>query len=334
MPHRVINSDFKIILTVGIILSIVSFSVCIFYAIVPAAVSLACSVILTVLYIVYTNKRYSEIEKLNDYLSRICAGIYDLNIPDNKEGELSILKNNLYKVILILNNQNDRLSNDKKYLADSLADISHQIKTPLTSAVMMTELLENETDEEKRKEFLSILSTQLNKINWLIQMLLKLSKLDAGTVEFVKNDISAESLIKKSVQPFLVMLDVKDIELKTEPNDCVFNCDINWTTEAIGNIIKNCMEHTPSGGKLEIKTDETFLYKEIIIRDSGCGIAEEDLPHVFERFYHGKNASPDSVGIGLALSKSIIDSQNGKITVESKNGEGSVFTIRFYKSAV
>ena len=263
MPHRVINSDYKIILTAGIILSTVSFSVCIFYAIVPAVVSLACSVILTVLYIVYTNKRYSEIEKLNDYLSRICAGIYDLNIPDNREGELSILKNNLYKVILIPNNQNDRLSNDKKYLADSLADISHQIKTPLTSAV-----------------------------------------------------------------------DVKDIELKTEPNDCVFYCDINWTAEAVGNIIKNCMEHTPSGGRLEIKTDETFLYKEITIRDSGCGIAEEDIPHVFERFYHGKNASPDSVGIGLALSKSIIDSQNGKITVESKNGEGSVFTIRFYKSTV
>lgn len=334
MKLRTVNKDVTVAILSGAAVTAAAFLICLKFGTVPALVTLGSGIVITLIFLIYTNRRYDDIAQLNDYLSRICAGIYELKLPDNEEGELSVLRNNLYKVILILNNQNEKLTRDKSFLADTLADISHQIKTPLTSAVMMTDLLENETDEEKRKEFISILSSQLNKINWLVRMLLKLSKLDAGTVNFNKKEISADELISLSVQPFLVPLDIKNITLETEKSDMTFLADITWTTEALSNIIKNCMEHTPSGGKITVKADETSLFREIVITDTGCGISENDLPHIFERFYRSENSSPDSVGIGLALSKSIIESQNGKISVESEEGKGSAFTVRFYKSIV
>lgn len=335
MKLRTINRDITAVLLVGVGVTAAASLACLIFGIIPACISLASGLIITAAFLIYTNKRYDDIAELNDYLSRICAGIYELKLPDNTEGELSVLRNNLYKVILILNNQNDKLSKDKTFLTDTLADISHQIKTPLTSAVMMTDLLRDESDPEKRAEFIEILSSQLNKINWLVRMLLKLSKLDAGTVRFNKKHISAQQLIKLSVQPFLVPLDIKNITLETSADDSiVFDADITWTLEALSNIIKNCMEHTPSGGKIKITADETSLFREILIEDTGCGISQADLPHIFERFYRAGNAAADSVGIGLALSKSIIESQNGRISVQSEEGKGSLFSVRFYKSIV
>ncbi len=257
-----------------------------------------------------------------------------MNIDDNTEGELSILKNNLYKVITLLQSQNEYLKNDKLYLADSIADISHQLKTPLTSMMVMCELLENEENPDKRQEFVSVINNQLSKMKWLITNILKISKLDADATEFKRDEVSILSVLDDSLKPFALTAELKNVAIQNSANDFVFNGDESWTFEAVSNIVKNCLEHTNDGGKITIASELTNLYNKLTISDNGCGIAEEDLPHIFERFYHGKNSSKDSVGIGLALAKTVFEKENASVTVESKQGRGSVFEIRFYKSVV
>ena len=257
-----------------------------------------------------------------------------MNIDDNTEGELSILKNNLYKVITLLQSQNEYLKNDKLYLADSIADISHQLKTPLTSMMVMCELLENEENPDKRREFVTVINNQLSKMKWLITNILKISKLDADATEFKRDEVSISKVLDDSLKPFALTAELKNIIIENKSNDFVFNGDENWTAEAVSNIVKNCLEHTNDGGKITIASESTNLYNKLTISDNGCGIAEEDLPHIFERFYHGKNSSKDSVGIGLALAKTIFEKENASVTVESEQGKGSAFEIIFYKSVV
>ena len=257
-----------------------------------------------------------------------------MNIDDNTEGELSILKNNLYKVITLLQSQNEYLKNDKLYLADSIADISHQLKTPLTSMMVMCELLENEEKPDKRQEFVSVINNQLSKMKWLITNILKISKLDADATEFKRDEVSISKVLDDSLKPFALTAELKNIVIQNGANDFVFNGDASWTVEAVSNIVKNCLEHTNDGGKITISSDSTNLYNKLTISDNGCGIAEEDLPHIFERFYHGKNSSKDSVGIGLALAKTVFEKENASVIVESEQGRGSVFEIRFYKSVI
>lgn len=286
------------------------------------------------IFAVVTKRRYKNLNDLNDYLSLVCKGIYDMNIDDNTEGELSILKNNLYKVITLLQSQNEYLKNDKLYLADSIADISHQLKTPLTSMMMMCELLENEESPDKRQEFVAVINNQLSKMKWLITNILKISKLDADATEFKRDEVSISNVLDDSLKPFVLTAELKNIAIQNGANDFVFNGDESWTVEAVSNIVKNCLEHTNYGGKIIIASGSTNLYNKLTISDNGCGIAEEDLPHIFERFYHGKNSSKDSVGIGLALAKTVFEKENASVSVESKQGRGSVFEIRFYKSIV
>ena len=279
-------------------------------------------------------KRYEDIEKLNDYLSMVLSGNYDLEIASNEEGELSILKNNIYKTTVLLKEQNEQLRADKMYLADALADISHQLKTPLTSMMVMNDLLETQITDERPKQFIDIQKQQLDKMNWLIQNLLKLSKLDAGTVEVRNDTVSVKTVIEDSLRPFLIQMELKEICLQKKVGGMTFRGDRNWTSEALQNIIKNCLEHMQPGGTLEISTEETTLYTAIKIEDDGCGISESDLPHIFERFYHGKDASTESVGIGLALAKAIIEKERGKIFVTSTVGKGTTFEVRFYKAII
>lgn len=286
------------------------------------------------IFAVVTKRRYKNLNDLNDYLSLVCKGIYDMNIDDNTEGELSILKNNLYKVITLLQSQNEYLKNDKLYLADSIADISHQLKTPLTSMMVMCELLENEENPDKRQEFVAVINNQLSKMKWLITNILKISKLDADATEFKREEVSISKVLDDSLKPFVLTAELKNIAIQNGANDFVFNGDESWTVEAVSNIVKNCLEHTNDGGKIIISSDSTNLYNKLTISDNGCGIAEEDLPHIFERFYHGKNSSKDSVGIGLALAKTVFEKENASVSVESEQGRGSVFEIRFYKSVV
>ncbi|WP_454970213.1 sensor histidine kinase [Eubacterium sp.] len=328
------DKEIRIILIASSVLTAVLSVMCAFFSKICAVLCLTLGVILIIIFTVVTKRRYKNLNDLNDYLSLVCKGIYDMNIDDNTEGELSILKNNLYKVITLLQSQNEYLKNDKLYLADSIADISHQLKTPLTSMMVMCELLENEESPEKRQEFVSVINNQLSKMKWLITNILKISKLDADATEFKRDEVSISKVLDDSLKPFALTAELKNITIENKSNDFVFYGDVNWTAEAVSNIVKNCLEHTNDGGKITIASDSTKLYNKLTISDNGCGIDEEDLPHIFERFYHGKNSSKDSVGIGLALAKTIFEKENASVTVESEQGKGSAFEIIFYKSVV
>lgn len=328
------DKEIRIVFIVSSVLTAVLSVICAFFSKICAVLCLTLGIILIMIFAVVTKRRYKNLNDLNDYLSLVCKGIYDMNIDDNTEGELSILKNNLYKVITLLQSQNEYLKNDKLYLADSIADISHQLKTPLTSMMVMCELLENEENPDKRQEFVAVINNQLSKMKWLITNILKISKLDADATEFKREEVSISKVLDDSLKPFVLTAELKNVAIQNGANDFVFNGDESWTVEAVSNIVKNCLEHTNDGGKIIIASDSTNLYNKLTISDNGCGIAEEDLPHIFERFYHGKNSSKESVGIGLALAKTVFEKENASVSVESEQGIGSVFEIRFYKSVV
>ena len=329
------NKDFRNMIIIGAAVTLlVTVLSAIFLGWVPAVAVLATGLVLLAVFFFYTKKRYKKIEQLNDYLVRVLADNEDDEILDQEEGELSILKTNIYKTTSTLKFQKELLTDDKKNLAAAIADISHQLKTPLTSMMVMNDLLVDEQDENKRTEFLQTQSSQLNRMNWLIQTLLKLSKLDAGTIVLKKEDVSSTELIEEAVKPFGIQFDLRNIKFKSDISDLNIRCDKNWTVEAIQNIIKNCIEHMDDGGELSVEMVDTNIYTQLTIKDTGCGIAEEDIPHIFERFYKGKNAGKDSVGIGLALSKSIIEGEQGEITVESTEGVGTKFIIKFYKTLI
>ncbi|WP_065982884.1 sensor histidine kinase [Bacillus amyloliquefaciens] len=286
--------------------------------------------------LLFTRWRYNEIEKLSIYLRQISSGDYSLDVRDNQEGELSILKNDIYKVTLMLSEQSSLLQKDKIQLTDAISDISHQLKTPLTSMMVMADLLSDpDLSDEKRTEFTRNIRIQLERIDWLVSSLLKLSKIDAKTVQFKKEQIKAENLIQKALEPVLIPMDIKEQTVSIKGEEMVtFRGDLNWTAEAIINILKNCVEHTHEGGKISISFAENALFTEIIIADNGRGILKEDIPYIFKRFYKGKNALDGSIGIGLSMAYSIITSQNGVIDVTSDSEKGTKFRIKFYKQVI
>lgn len=287
-----------------------------------------------IIFLIYIVKKDKKIEQISDYLKRIQNRDYSLNIQDNTEGELSSLRNEIYKITVMLREQAENLEKDKKYLSDSLSDISHQLKTPLTSISVMIDILrENENiPNEKKHEFIYEISKQIDWINWLIISLLKLSKLDAGAVIFKKENINVKELINSCISKLNIIIEIKNQNIQINGDEKIyFKGDFNWMQEAIINIIKNCLEHTDENGVIVINFSDNVLYTEIKIKDNGIGIAKKDLPHIFERFYKGKNSNKDSVGIGLALAQSIVRNQGGDIGVKSIENKGTEFSIKIYK---
>jgi len=281
-----------------------------------------------------TLQRYRKIASFASDVDRVLHGDDTISFSNYSEGELAVLQSEIHKMTVRLREQQQNLMQDKVFLADSIADISHQIRTPLTSINLMLELLYSaKTDEARRSELIMELKVMLSRIDWLITALLKISKLDAGTVQLKKETVTLKELAQAACAPLLVPLELRDItlEINAEGN---FTGDVAWTCEALGNILKNCMEHTPAGGSIEVNCHENALYTQIEIRDSGKGIAKEDMPHIFERFYKGKDSDKNSFGIGLALSRMIISSQNGTVKAENAKPAGALFTVRFYKSTV
>ncbi|QHA93735.1 HAMP domain-containing sensor histidine kinase [Bacillus sp. N1-1] len=301
-----------------------------------ALLTLITSIALVSCFVFFTRWRYREIERLSGYLRQISSGDYTLDVRNNYEGELSILKNDIYKVTMMLSEHRSLLQEDKVKLTNAISDISHQLKTPLTSMLVMVDLVSDPNlDEEKRVEFTTNIRIQLERIEWLVSSLLKLSKIDAGTIAFKKESISPRQVIQKAVESILIPVDIKQQNLTISGDDtATFVGDFNWTSEALLNILKNCVEHTDEGGTISLSYSDNPLYTEIIISDNGNGIPKEDLPYIFKRFYRGKNAGDDSVGIGLAMAYSIITSQNGDIEVTSEQGTGTEFKIKFYKQVV
>lgn len=292
-------------------------------------------ILFVLVYYAATYLRYRHISFLAADIDRILHGnSCQIKLEKYQEGELGILQNEIHKMTVRLHEQQQTLKRDKIYLADSIADISHQIRTPLTSINLIVSLMSDpDITDERRQKLSHDLYELLSRIEWLITTLLKISKLDAGTVMLKKEGIELSELITKAAAPLLVPLDLRSQMLKISAVGR-FECDISWTCEAVTNIVKNCMEHTPENGLIEISASDNALYTEIIIEDNGSGIKKDDLPHIFERFYKGKASNDNSFGIGLSLSRMIIAAQNGTVKAENKTSDGAKFTIRFYKGTV
>lgn len=302
----------------------------------PTALFAGTAVILTsALWLAFTAKRYEKLRTLSGDLDRLLHGARDLDLTSYQEGELAILNNELQKLLTRLSDQADSLQREKEYLSDSLADISHQLRTPLTALHLIFARLQSEENETERRRLVREGIQLLGRIDWLVNSLLKLAKIDAGTATFVSERVEAAQVVRQALEPLAIPMELRGQEIQVSiPENVGFAGDLAWTVEAFSNILKNCMEHMDEGGTLSVSAQENSLYTELVIEDDGAGINPEDLPHLFERFYKGKHASKESVGIGLALSRRIITHQNGTIQAENRKGGGARFTIRFYKGVV
>lgn len=283
--------------------------------------------------IIYINKIYNKIRKLSIYTNDILNNKYSMDIREYSEGDISNLKNDLYKMTIKLKEQNELSLKDKIYLQDTLSDISHQLKTPLTSMYVINELLyDDKLDKSLKKELLNKSKKGLERIEWLITSLLKMSRLDSGSEKLILERVKLINIINKTIEPIRIPLELKNINLNVScSNDIKVNVDVNWTTEALINILKNAMEHTLENGNINIVCSDNPLYTMISISDDGCGISKKDLPHIFERFYKGMS-NKESIGIGLNMSKKIIENENGNISVKSKENEGTTFIIKLFKN--
>src|SRR5512142_1167167 len=299
-----------------------------------ALVALLCAGFILLL-VRYQRAVSAQVAGLSAYLHQIEAGDYALDVRDNGEGSFSLLKNDLYKVTVRLREQAELLQRDKTALSNLIADISHQIKTPLTSLGVLADLLAEDPPEADRRTFVERLRAQLGRIQWLVAALLKLARLDAGTAAFKSEPVDVRRLIERALEPLQIPLEIKKQRLMIHGDRGVsFTGDLNWSAEALTNIVKNCIEHTPEGGKIEIAYAANALYAEITVSDNGEGIPNHHLPDIFNRFYRGTNAGENSVGIGLALAKAIFTAQGGDISVRSQPGVGTSFTIQFFRGVV
>lgn len=257
---------------------------------------------------------------------------YDLDLDGSTDDDMSLLKQEIQKTTVMLREYADNSMTEKEILKNSLADISHQLKTPLTSILITTENILDDDDMpvEIRRDFVMDIMHNAHAINFLVKSLLTLSMLDSGTVELKFKKVSVEKIIDECITRTEVLADIRDVKIeKTVKNDFKLDCDFRWICEAVSNIVKNCIEHTDGGGYVRISAERNSMYSEITISDNGCGISQKDLPHIFERFYKAQNSSPSSVGIGLSLAKSIVEKTGGYITADSELGVGTTFRLRF-----
>lgn len=290
--------------------------------------------LVSITYLIFIKNQYRKINKIDKYMNKILNNDYSLDIRDYVEGDISTLKNDVYKMTIKLKEQTELSIKDKKYLEETLADISHQIKTPLTSMYVINDILsDNDLDKKSQIEFLNKNRNQLERIEWLVTTLLKISRLDSGMVTLKRDNINIKDLIKKTIEPIKIMAELKNILIETNVETSNFYLDFNWTLEALTNILKNACEHTHNNGSIKIEVNENPLYLNIKIIDNGVGISESDKKHIFDRFYKGKT-NKDSIGIGLNMAKKIINLQNGEIECISKINEGTTFDIKFYKKVI
>lgn len=292
------------------------------------------SAIIIIVFVLYNKRQKNKIKEITNYIERINNKNYALDIQDNNEDELSVLKNELYKITVMLKEQAENSSKDKINLKNSLEDISHQLKTPLTSiTIMLDNILDSpDMDLQTRNEFIKDIYREIANIKFLVQNLLILSKFDANTITFNEKEEKLEDIIEEAKQNVASICDLKNIQILVEgKEDAKTTCDLKWQVEALTNILKNCAEHSNNNTKINVLYSENNMYSEIVIKDEGGGIDQKDLKHIFERFYKGKNSDKDSIGIGLSLAKTIIEKDNGFITVVSELGKGTTFNIKYRK---
>lgn len=276
------------------------------------------------------NRKFQEIEY---YCGQILEGVYDLELQNSEEGQFGILKNKVYDIMVMLNETNHFLEQNKKQMEKMIADISHQLKTPITSLHMINEILYMNLPEEKRMEFLDNMQRDLMKMEWLVKTVLHMAKMDSGTLRLERQEVDAGEFSEEIREHFQVFLEMNGCGITVEHAEgIVFVCDRRWTKEAAGNLIKNAVEH--GAEKIRLVWEQNRLYTKLEIQDDGEGIEREELPHVFERFYKTKDSREDSIGLGLAFAKSIVVHQNGEIRVKSKKGEGTTFIIKLYTASL
>lgn len=282
----------------------------------------------------YLQRRQKRIEQLQRYMEQLQRGDYRLELEENADDELSGLHNEVYRLTVLLKETAALAQQRRQALADSVANISHQLKTPLTSmTILLDNLTENEEmDEVTRHRFLAEMSRQLTGMSWLIATLLKLSRLEAGVAELDRKPVKVQKLVEECISRLETAAEWRGIALETRLQpEAVLNVDENWTLEALCNIVKNAIEHSPADSSVQIRASENEIYTEITVRDSGTGIPKEEREKLFQRFYRGSNAAQDSIGIGLALAKEVVEQQHGRIEIESAEGQGTLFSLKFMK---
>lgn len=277
----------------------------------------------------FTAARYARLAELAEEIDRLLHEEDRLFVADAEEGELAVLQSQLAKMTLRLREQNETLKREKVYLADSLADIAHQLRTPLTSVNLVFTLLKDEPDPARQRELLREGTALLGQMDWLLTTLLKISRLDAGVIEMKREPVPLAALVDTALEPLRIPLELHDIALDVQISSAAaWQGDRLWLAEALRNILKNCMEHTPDGGRIVLECDDNPLFTALTIRDSGPGFDEAELPYLFDRFYRGKGGGA-GYGIGLALAQSIITRQGGTVTAKNAPDGGAVFVVRF-----
>lgn len=275
-----------------------------------------------------------ELKEINEYIKEVNNKNYSLKIEDNKDGELSRLRNELYKTTVILREAAENSEEEKEKLSIAIADISHQLKTPLSSIRIMLDNISDNPDmpQEIREDFIQDISKQVEHMSSLVISLLKTAKFDAGTIKMENEEIDAKKLIDSVINNLAILIEIKEIEVITKIDEkAIFIADYKWQQEALTNILKNAIEHSQPKSNIYIIVENTSIFLKIKIKDEGQGIEQKDLKHIFERFYKAKNCNEDSIGIGLSLAKTIIEQNNGYIKATSEVGKGTLFEIKYIK---
>lgn len=305
------------------------------YLIVNSVLILFFSILITLIFLKYNKRKDHELNNITKYIEEINHKNYKLDIDENSEDELSILKNEIYKTTVMLNEQAENSLKDKINIKKYLQDISHQLKTPLTSInILLDNLIDNpDMPKDTRDDFIMEIKREITNINFLVQNILRLSKFEANTIDFIKKETSIKEIINTSVKNVSNICDLKNIEIIIN-NKCKnkITCDFKWQVEALTNILKNAVEYSPNNSNVLVECSDNNLYSEIRIKDFGKGMSKEEQKNIFKRFYKGKNSSKDSIGIGLSLAKTIIEKDNGRVVVESKEEMGTTFIIKYFYS--
>ena len=295
---------------------------------------LGCAAVFCLVEFLLYRRRERKLKELTLYLLKLQDGAELPPFESFEEGQLGVLQSEIYKMVNLLDEETKKSKRQNHYLADMLSDISHQIKTPLAGITLMTDLLKDpDLPKEKREEFVEKINRQTEKITWLVRNLLTLAQLEADMLKLKKENVSARELVETAIGPLNILAELRGVELQTSiPEGTALTCDKAWTAEALSNVIKNCIEHvSPEAGKhVWISVTENNFAVTFTIQDDGPGIPAEELPHIFERFYKGKNSSKNSVGIGLSMARQLFLQQNGTIEAASEPGKGTTFRIRFY----
>lgn len=333
MSQLLQNAEFRrrslLLLAVSVIACAVGF------VIQPACgfLTLAVCLFFLLYYLVTSLRRDRQMEQLSQCIDQALYGRDGALLSACQEGELAILQTQLQKLLVKLRQSSARDQEDKAFLRDSIADISHQLRTPMTSLNLIAAMLPEVGADSVRQRELQQLNQLLQRIDWLVDALLNLAKIDAGTAYFRRNTLDAAQVLRQAAEPLEIAREIRGITLQVTGSGS-YTGDGAWSAEALGNILKNCMEHVPQGGKILVEISQTPLYTQLCLQDTGPGFAPDDLPHLFERFYKGHNAAANSFGIGLALAQRIISAQNGTIRAQNAPEGGALFTVRFYHGTI